>query len=105
MFLNLLLLYNLFSVWKHFNLTFLFIIVVTCLNTLLISSCCSYYQLQLCVGPRGMAFGKVKQSTMYAKFGASNFKKVFKKNILWLTEDDDVINIISLPALGGGIFC
>jgi len=68
--------------------------------------CCSYYQLQLCVGPRGMVFGKVKQSTIYAKFDESSCYKVFKKQkiIPWLTEHDDVINITSLPAPGSGIF-
>jgi len=52
-----------------------------------------------------MVFVKVKQSTISAKFGES--KKVFKKQkiIPWLTEHDDVINITSLPAPGGGIFC
>ena len=51
MFLDLLLPYNLFF-WFGNSPTygFLFIIVVTCSNTLLISSCCSYYQLQLWVG-------------------------------------------------------
>ena len=78
MFMNLLLPYNLFLVWKQFNISFLFIIVVTCSNTLLISSSCSYSQLQLCVGPRGMVLGEVKQSTIYAKFGESSCKKVFK---------------------------
>jgi len=84
-------------------------IVVTCSNSLLIviSLCCSYYQLQLCIGPLGMVFGEVKQSTIYAKFGESSSKNVSKKqNIIpWLTEHDDVINITLLPAPGGGIFC
>jgi len=73
----------------------------------LISLRCSYYQLQLCVGLRGMVFWEVKQSTIYAKFGESSYKKVFKKqkNIPWLTENDDVINITSLSVPGGGIFC
>jgi len=46
-----------------------------------------------------------KQSTTYAKFGKISLKKVFKKQkiIPWLTEHDDVINITSLPAPGGGI--
>jgi len=34
--------------------------------------CFSYYQLQLYVGPRGIVFGKVKQLTIYAKFGESS---------------------------------
>ena len=36
------------------------------------------YQLQLCTGPRGVVSGEVKQSTIYAKFGESSCKKVFK---------------------------
>jgi len=52
-------------------------------------------------------FGEVKQSTIYAKFGAGSCKKAFKKQkiIPWLTEHDDVINITSLPAPGGGRLC
>jgi len=76
MFLNLLLPYNIFLVWKHSNLRFSFIIVVTCSNTLLISPCCSYYQLQLCVGPRGKVFGEIKQSTIYATFGERSCKHI-----------------------------
>jgi len=106
MFLNLLLPYNLLFGLEAVQLKVLFIIVVTCSNTLLISSCCSYYQLQLCVGLRGMVFGEVKQSTIYAKFGESSCKKAFKKQkiIPCLTEHDDVINMLSLPSPGGGIF-
>jgi len=74
---------------------------------MVISSCCSYYQLQLCVGPLGMVFGDVKQSTIYAKFGEKSCIKVFKnqKIIPWLSEHNGVINITPLPASGGGIFC
>jgi len=70
-------------------------------------SCCSYYQLQLCIGPRGMVFGEVKKSTIYAKFGESSCKKAFKKQkiVPWLTEQDHVIKITPLPTPGGGIFC
>jgi len=70
-------------------------------------SSCSYYQLQLCIVPRGMMFGEVKQSTIYAKFGEISCKKVFKNQKIkpWLTEHDDVINITPLPPPGGGIFC
>jgi len=66
----------------------------------------SYYQLQLCIGPRGTMFGEVKQSTIYTKFGESSWKKVFKKQkiIPWLAEHDDVMNIIPLSPPGGGIF-
>jgi len=51
--------------------------------------------------------GEVEQSTIYAKFGESSCKKVFKKQKImpWFTERDDVINITSLPAPGGGISC
>jgi len=69
---------------------------------MVISSCCNYFQLHLRIGPRGMVFGNVKQSTIYAKFGKSSCKKVFKKQkiIPWLTDHDDVINIAALPAPG-----
>jgi len=45
--------------------------------------------------------------TIYAKFSESSYKKVFKKQTIvpWLTEHDDVINITSLPAPRGGVFC
>jgi len=36
----------------------------------------SALQLQLCIGLRSMVFGKVKQSTIYAKFGESSCKKI-----------------------------
>jgi len=54
-----------------------------------------------------MVFGEVKQSTIHAIFGERSCQKVFKKHkiIPWLTEDDDIMNITSLPAPGGGIFC
>jgi len=66
---------------------------------MVISSCCNYYQLQLCIGPRAMVFGEVNQSTIYAKFGESSCKKVFKKlKILpWLPENDDVTTTTPLP--------
>jgi len=72
----------------------------------MVISSCSYYQLQLCIGHRGMVFGEVEQSTIYANFGESSCKKVFKKQniILWLTDHDDVINITPLPPPGGTIF-
>jgi len=74
---------------------------------MVISSCCSYYQLQLCIAPPAMVFGKVKQTTIYAlnlaKFLAKRSSK--KKIIPWLTEDDDVINITPLLPSGAGIFC
>jgi len=47
MFVDLLLPYDLFLVWKQSNLMFFFIIVVTYSNTLLISLFCSYFQVQL----------------------------------------------------------
>jgi len=49
-----------------------------------------------------MVFGEVKQSTIYAKFGESSCKKVFKKQkiIPWFTEHDEVINITPLPSPG-----
>ena len=47
-------------------------------NLLRTPLCCSYYQLQLWVGPRGMVFGEVTQSKIYAKFGESSCKKVQK---------------------------
>jgi len=61
----------------------------------MVMSSCSYYQLQLCIGPRGMMFGEVKPSTIYVKYVESSYKKVFKKQkiIPWLTENDDIINI------------
>jgi len=46
---------------------------------MVISSCCRYYQLQLCIGPRGMLFGE-EQSTIYANYGESSYKKVIKKS-------------------------
>jgi len=69
---------------------------------MVISSCCSYCQLQLCIGPFGMVLGEVKQSAIYAKFGESSCKKVFKKQkiIPWLTEHDGVIHITPLPQPG-----
>jgi len=67
MFLNLLLPYNIFLVWKQSNLrlsvynsSYLFEYSAD----MVISSCCNYYQPQLCVGLRGMVFGEVKQSTI-----------------------------------------
>jgi len=56
---------------------------------------CSYYQLQLCIGPRDMMFGDVKQSTIYVKYVERSCKKVFKKQKImpWLTEHDDVVNV------------
>ena len=63
----------------------------------------SYYQVQLCIGLCSMVFGKITQSTIYAKFGESSCKK--QKTMPWLTEHDDVINIASPPASWGGIFC
>ena len=79
----------------------------TCSNTSLISLCCSYYQLQLCIGLPSMVFGEVKQSTIYAKFGESSCKYVFikQKTTPWLTDLYDVINIASQPAPGGGRLC
>jgi len=61
--------------------------------------CCSHYQLQLCIGPRAMVFGEVKQSTIYAKFGDSSCKKILKKQKIlpWFTEHDDVTTITALP--------
>jgi len=46
-----------------------------------------------------MVFGEVKQSTIYAKYGESPCKKVFKKQkiLAWLTEHDDVTIITPLP--------
>jgi len=78
MFINLLLPYNLFLVWKQFTLKFSFHTSCYLFEYSLISSSYSYYQLQLCVGPRGMVFAEVKQSTIYAIFGESSCKNVFK---------------------------
>jgi len=47
---------------------------------MVISSCCSYYQLQLCIGPRAMVFGKVKQTTVYTLNLAKVLAKRSSKN-------------------------
>jgi len=61
--------------------------VVTCSNALLIPPCCSYYELQLCAGARGMVFGEVKQSTIYAKFGdvSSKNKRAYHGRLSTIT--------------------
>jgi len=50
-----------------------------CSADMVISPCCSYYQLQMCIGPRAMVFGEVKQSTIDVKFGESSCKNIIKK--------------------------
>ena len=65
------------------------------------------YQINQCsrgIVLKGKSECYIKQSTIYTKFGKSSRQIAFKKQkiIPWLTEHDDVINITSLPAPGGG---
>jgi len=48
---------------------------------MVISSCCSYHQLQLRIRPRGIVFGEVKQSTIYSEFDESCCKRPSKNKI------------------------